>query len=79
MHAMQAMGKGSTAVHAEPSAATHINQVHLKSQRHPIMWVVRNDKAIVHQQEVIAEGAVAQQQRLSSSNLDATKTTVAQM
>jgi hypothetical protein len=35
------------------------------------MWVVRYDKAIVHQKEVVAEGTVAQQQRLTSNKLDA--------
>jgi hypothetical protein len=33
------------------------------------MRVTGDDKAIVHEQEVVAEGAVAQQQRLTSRDL----------
>lgn len=48
---------------------THIQQGQVKAQRHPVMRVTGDDKAIVHEQEVVAEGAVAQQQRLTSRDL----------
>ena len=57
------------------SRPAYIDKVHVKAQGHPVMWVVWYDKAVVHQEKVIAEGPIAQQQRLTSSNLVGNMTT----
>lgn len=47
-----------TAASTDSTLTTHIYEVDVKPQSHPVMWVAGDDKSIVHEQKVIAEGAV---------------------